>query len=126
LALTRSPRIFAGEASEMQRGAVIDAIPTPSPTKTLPMMRRAGPGAEAMITAPVKNRKSAMRIALLLPYRSFAHPPIAAPMIAPATAILTMLSYLWVIIYSQDAPYIIGPKCVADVFSIRIFFKKSY
>jgi hypothetical protein len=67
-----------------------------------------------------------MRIALLLPYRSFAHPPIAAPMIAPATAILTMLSYLWVIIYSQDAPYIIGPKCVANVISIRNFFKKSY
>jgi hypothetical protein len=30
--------ILAGEASEMNRGAVMEAIPTPGPTNTLPIM----------------------------------------------------------------------------------------
>ena len=38
LILTKAPLILAGEASEMYRGAVIDAIPTPKPTNTLPSM----------------------------------------------------------------------------------------
>lgn len=92
--LTRAPRIFAGEASDMYKGEVMEAIPTPSPTKTRPTMRRAGPGAAAMTTAPMKKRKSAMRIALRLPYRSFIHPPIAAPIMAPAIAMLTIVSCL--------------------------------
>ncbi|GKU92613.1 hypothetical protein SLEP1_g6321 [Rubroshorea leprosula] len=47
-----------------------------------------------MTTAPMKKRKSAVSNALLLPYWSLIHPPIAAPMMAPATAMLTMLSCL--------------------------------
>ncbi|GFZ14430.1 inositol transporter 2 [Actinidia rufa] len=76
----------------MYSSTVIDAIPTPSPTKTHPTMRTAGLGAAVMITAPTKKRKSTIRIAVLLLYRSFSHPPMAAPMIAPATAMMTMPS----------------------------------
>ncbi|KAG7012541.1 hypothetical protein SDJN02_25293, partial [Cucurbita argyrosperma subsp. argyrosperma] len=85
-------RHVPGEASEMYKGEVMEAIPTPRPTKTRPTMRREGPGEAAMITAPMKKRKSAMRIAVRLPYRSFIHPPIAAPIMAPAIAMLTMVS----------------------------------
>jgi len=92
LILTRAPLILAGEASEMYRGAVIDAIPTPKPTKTLPRMITNGAGAEAITKAPRKNTTSATKIDLFLPTLSFIQPPNAAPIIAPATAILTMVS----------------------------------
>lgn len=88
LVLTKAPLTLAGEASEMYNGEVIDAIPTPKPT--MPKIRRDGFGAPAIKIAPMKKRQSAIRIALLLPNLSFNQPPIAAPMIAPATA---MLSY---------------------------------
>ena len=81
----------------MYKGAVIDAIPTPSPTKTRPTMRRGGPLAAAMITAPTKNKKSARRSAGFLPQRSVNHPPKAAPTIAPASAVLTIVSYTYVL-----------------------------
>lgn len=48
LVLTRAPLTFAGDASEMYKGALMDAILTPRPTKTLPIVRRAGLGAEAL------------------------------------------------------------------------------
>ena len=81
----------------MYSGAAIDAIPTPSPTKTLPTMRIAGFTAEAMITEPIKKRVSARRIATFRPKRSLIQPPTAAPMIAPASAVLTMASYFkWI------------------------------
>ena len=92
LILTRAPLILAGEASEMYRGAVTDAIPIPNPTKTLPRMMTDGTGAAAITKAPIKNITSATKIDLFLPTLSFIHPPNAAPIIDPATAILTMVS----------------------------------
>ena len=70
----------------------MDAIPTPRPTKTRPTMRTVGLGAADMMMAPAKKSKSATNMDNFRPKRSFAHPPIAAPMIAPATAMLTMIS----------------------------------
>ena len=81
----------------MYKGDVIDAIPTPNPTKIRPTIRRGGPLAAAMITAPIKNKTSPMRSAGFLPWRSFNHPPTAAPIIAPATAMLTIVSYTYVL-----------------------------
>lgn len=70
----------------------MDAIPTPNPTNILPRIIIQGAGAAAMITAPMKNSTSATKIDSFLPNLSFAHPPNAAPIMAPATAILTMVS----------------------------------
>ena len=93
---TRAPLMLAGEASEMYRGAVMDAMPTPKPTKILPIMMTQGAGAAAIITAPVKNKTSATKIDFFRPNLSFIHPPNAAPKIAPATAMLTMVSCKWI------------------------------
>jgi len=93
LVLTRAPLILAGEASEMYRGAVMEAIPTPRPTNTLPTIIILGVGEKAMITAPAKNKASAIMMEGLLPNLSFIQPPNAAPTIAPATAILTIVSW---------------------------------
>ncbi|WVZ86363.1 hypothetical protein U9M48_033159, partial [Paspalum notatum var. saurae] len=95
--LTRAPLIRAGDASEMYRGAVMEAIPTPRPTKTLPTMITAGVGEKAMIMAPPKNRASAIMMEGFLPNLSFIQPPNAAPTIAPATAMLTIVSYTCII-----------------------------
>lgn len=70
----------------------MEAIPTPRPTNARPTIRKEGFGAAAMRMAPRKNRESATRMAVRRPYLSFNQPPIAAPMMAPATAMLTMLS----------------------------------
>lgn len=71
----------------------MDAIPTPSPTRILPKMMTLGDGARAITSAPAKKRTSATRIDIFLPNLSLIHPPTAAPTMAPATAILTMVSY---------------------------------
>lgn len=92
LVLTSAPLIRAGEASEMYKGDVIETIPTPKPTKSLPTIMTHGFGARAMIIEPSTNKKSAHNIDFFLPNLSFIHPPNAAPMIAPATAVLTMVS----------------------------------
>jgi len=76
----------------MYRGAVMDAIPTPKPTKILPTMRNHGDGARAITIAPIKNKTSDIKIDFFRPKLSFIHPPNAAPIIAPATAILTIVS----------------------------------
>ncbi|KAL3851501.1 hypothetical protein ACJIZ3_013383 [Penstemon smallii] len=77
------------------RQSIGDHMPTPRPTNTRrPSIRTDAFGAAAMRIAPTKKRKSASRIAVRLPHLSLNHPPIAAPMIAPATAMLTMLSCL--------------------------------
>jgi len=94
LRLTKAPRTLVGEASEMYKGDAIEAIPTPRPTKTRPTMRIDGLVAAAMTAEPIKKSVSARRIAFLLPNRSLIHPPTAAPMIAPARAMLTMASYI--------------------------------
>lgn len=70
----------------------MEAIPTPKPTSILPTMITHGAGAIAMTIAPKKNTTSASKIDVFLPNLSFIHPPTAAPMIAPATAILTIVS----------------------------------
>uniref|UniRef100_A0A0A9BT64 INT2 n=1 Tax=Arundo donax TaxID=35708 RepID=A0A0A9BT64_ARUDO len=67
-------------------------MPTPRPTKTRPTTSCAGPIADAITAAPAKKRKSATRIDVRRPNRSVVQPPIAAPMIAPATAMLTIIS----------------------------------
>ena len=92
LRLTRAPLTLVGEASEMYKGDAIEAIPTPRPTNTLPTMRVAGFGAAARIIDPIKKRVSATIIDTFLPNLSLIHPPIAAPIIAPAIAVLTMAS----------------------------------
>jgi hypothetical protein len=43
-----------------------------------------------MIADPIKKRVSAMTIDLFLPNRSLIHPPTAAPITAPASAVLTI------------------------------------
>ncbi|CAA2958640.1 Hypothetical predicted protein [Olea europaea subsp. europaea] len=51
LVVRRLPSIkchVPGDASEMYKGALMDAILTPRPTKTLPIARRSGLGAEAL------------------------------------------------------------------------------
>ena len=53
-------------------------------------MRTAGTGAAAITADPTIKRTSATRIDFLLPNRSFIHPPTAAPIIAPAIAVLTI------------------------------------
>ena len=90
LRLTRAPLTLAGEASEMYSGEAIEAIPTPSPTKTRPTMRIAGLVAAAMIADPIKKRVSAIIIDRFLPNRSLIQPPTAAPITAPASAVLTI------------------------------------
>lgn len=90
--LTSAPLILAGEASEMYKGAVMEAIPTPRPTKILPIMMTNGVGARAMIKAPARNRESAIKMEGFLPNLSFIQPPNPAPTMAPATAILTIVS----------------------------------
>ena len=92
LRLTRAPLTRVGEASEMYKGDAIEAIPTPRPTNILPTMRVAGFGAAAKIIDPIKKRVSATIIDTFLPNLSLIHPPIAAPIIAPAIAVLTMAS----------------------------------
>lgn len=92
LRLTRAPLTRVGEASEMYKGDAIEAIPTPRPTNTRPTMRVAGFGAAAKIIDPSKKRVSATIIDTFLPNLSLIHPPIAAPIIAPAIAVLTMAS----------------------------------
>lgn len=72
----------------------MEAMPTPKPTKILPIIITQGAGASAMVIAPIKKKKSAIIIDILLPTRSFSHPPIAAPAIAPATAMLTIVDYI--------------------------------
>lgn len=90
--LTSAPLILAGEASEMYKGAVMEAIPTPNPTRSLPIIITHGVGARAITIAPMQKTTSADMIDFFLPNLSFIHPPIAAPNIAPATAMLTMVS----------------------------------
>ena len=92
LRLTKAPLTLVGEASEMHNGEAIEAIPTPRPTKTRPRIRIDGLIAEAIIAEPIKKSVSAIKIAFFLPNRSLIHPPTAAPMIAPARAILTIAS----------------------------------
>jgi hypothetical protein len=76
----------------MYKGEAIEAIPTPRPTNTLPTMRIAGLIAAAITTDPMKKSVSARIIAFFLPNLSLIHPPTDAPMIAPASAVLTMAS----------------------------------
>ena len=90
--LIKAPLIRAGEASDIYNGAVIDAIPTPNPTKTRPTTITAGTGAAAITIEPKKNSKSAVKIVFFRPMLSFIHAPIAAPKIAAPTAILTISS----------------------------------
>lgn len=90
--LTSAPLILAGEASEMYNGDVMETIPTPKPTKSRPVIMTHGFGARAMTIEPIMNKKSAHIIDFFLPNLSFIHPPNAAPMIAPATAVLTIVS----------------------------------
>lgn len=71
----------------------MDAIPTPNPTKILPTMITEGVGARAITSAPAKKRASATKIDFFLPNLSLIHPPTAAPKMAPATAMLTMVSF---------------------------------
>ena len=92
LRLTRAPRTLVGDASEMYKGDAIEAIPTPRPTKTRPTIRVAGFIALAITIDPIKNRASATTIDFFLPNLSFIHPPTEAPMIAPASAVLTIAS----------------------------------
>lgn len=68
----------------------MEAMPTPRPTKNLPIMRIVGFGAAAMTTEPTTNNKSAMRIDFFLPKRSLIHPPTVDHMAAPTSAILTI------------------------------------
>lgn len=70
----------------------MEAIPTPNPTKMRPMMMTPGAGAKAMIMAPIKKRRSATKMDILRPNLSLIQPPAAAPKMAPATAMLTMVS----------------------------------
>ena len=70
----------------------MDAIPIPKPTKILPTMRSHGDGARAITIEPIKNKTSDNKIDFFRPNLSFIHPPNAAPTMAPATAILTMVS----------------------------------
>ena len=90
--LIKAPRIRVGEDSDMYKGAVIDAIPTPNPTNTLPITITHGAGAAAITTAPTKNSTSAAKIAFFRPKLSFIQAPIAAPKMAAPTAVLTINS----------------------------------
>ncbi|KVI01121.1 hypothetical protein Ccrd_020611 [Cynara cardunculus var. scolymus] len=92
LVLTRAPLIRAGEASKIYNGDVMETIPTPKPTKILPTIMTHGFRTRAMTNDPVMNKISANNIDFFLPNLSFIHPPKAPPMIAPATAMLTMVT----------------------------------
>ena len=90
--LIKAPLIWAGEVSEIYKGDVMDVIPTPNPTKIRPITTIDGNGATAITNEPMKNSTSAVRIAFFRPKLSFIQAPIAAPMIAAATDVLTINS----------------------------------
>ena len=70
----------------------MDAIPTPIPSRNLAVIRSYGCGETAMATAPMKKKKSAIKIVFFLPKLPLKNPPIAASKIAPKTQVLTINS----------------------------------
>lgn len=109
----------------------MEAIPTPKPTMILPMMITQGTGATPITIEPTKNTTSAISIDFLRPRASFIHPPIAAPMIAPATAILTMVSCSHVFLSTSSkssrmyssAPEMTPTLCEFPLFYDQVTFK---
>ena len=70
----------------------MDVILTPNPTKIRPITIIDGKGATAITNEPTKNSTLAIKISFFRPNLSFIQAPIATPMIATTTDVLTINS----------------------------------
>lgn len=83
---TIPPLYYIGETSERYTGTTIDAIPTPSPTIILPIIRTYISGAKAIKRDPPVNKTSEIIITGFLPIWSDKTPAINEPINAPRRA----------------------------------------
>jgi hypothetical protein len=88
---TNSPRLAAGAISAMYSGTIIEASPTPSPSRKRATTRTPTFGETAATMAPAANTRAASRAVGRRPMRSASGPPERAPTTAPTRRKLTMM-----------------------------------
>ena len=98
---TTVPLTYMGLTSLKYTGTTSEAIPTPSPTMTLPIIRAYIDPADIINMAPRVNKTSAIIITVFLPTLSLTGPAINDPMNAPNCAKLTISSVSSFVISGQ-------------------------
>lgn len=92
LTATTVPLISSGLTSDIYKGTIKEAIPTPIPTINLPIIRDCTLYAKNIMSWPIAKRISAIKITVLLPILSEIGPADREPKHAPAPVSETILS----------------------------------